>query len=190
MPVRPVCLRRRARVRRSPGRLRTAIRPPDDLPGFEEEALAASGRAAILQTGSCSIPTEAENMPSPRHLTRRGYRDERPAGPHSATADGHRPDRDARAGPRYPGAHVQRGQPRPQPSVLHEAERCLQCKKPTCMEGCPVRVNIPRFIELVAEGDLRGAAESLLGDNALPASPAASAPRRASAKAAACVAKG
>jgi len=49
-----------------------------------------------------------------------------------------------------------------------EAERCLQCKKPTCIEGCPVRVNIPRFIDLVAEGDLRGAAESLLDDNALP----------------------
>jgi glutamate synthase (NADPH/NADH) small chain len=49
-----------------------------------------------------------------------------------------------------------------------EAERCLQCKKPACIDGCPVRVNIPRFIDLVAEGDLRGAAESLLDDNALP----------------------
>jgi glutamate synthase (NADPH) small chain len=49
-----------------------------------------------------------------------------------------------------------------------EAERCLQCKNPVCIEGCPVRVNIPRFIDLVAEGDLRGAAESLLDDNALP----------------------
>jgi glutamate synthase (NADPH/NADH) small chain len=49
-----------------------------------------------------------------------------------------------------------------------EAERCLQCKNPQCIEGCPVRVNIPRFIDLVAEGDLRGAAESLLDDNALP----------------------
>jgi glutamate synthase (NADPH/NADH) small chain len=49
-----------------------------------------------------------------------------------------------------------------------EAERCLQCKNPTCIEGCPVRVNIPRFIDLVAEGDLRGAAESLLDDNPLP----------------------
>ncbi len=49
-----------------------------------------------------------------------------------------------------------------------EAERCLQCKNPLCIEGCPVRVNIPRFIDLVAEGDLHGAAESLLDDNALP----------------------
>jgi glutamate synthase (NADPH) small chain len=49
-----------------------------------------------------------------------------------------------------------------------EAERCLQCKNPKCIEGCPVRVNIPRFIDLVAQGDMRGAAESLLDDNALP----------------------
>jgi len=49
-----------------------------------------------------------------------------------------------------------------------EAERCLQCKNPLCIEGCPVRVNIPRFIDLVAGGDLKGAAESLLDDNALP----------------------
>ncbi|MGZ3588399.1 MAG: NADPH-dependent glutamate synthase [Candidatus Limnocylindrales bacterium] len=49
-----------------------------------------------------------------------------------------------------------------------EAERCLQCRNPKCIDGCPVRVNIPRFIDLVAEGDLHGAAESLLDDNALP----------------------
>ena len=49
-----------------------------------------------------------------------------------------------------------------------EAERCLQCPKPYCIEGCPVRVNIPRFIRLLREGDLPAAAESLLDDNALP----------------------
>jgi len=49
-----------------------------------------------------------------------------------------------------------------------EAERCLDCRNPRCIDGCPVRVNIPRFIQLVAEGDLKGAAESLLDDNALP----------------------
>lgn len=49
-----------------------------------------------------------------------------------------------------------------------EAERCLQCRNPTCIDGCPVRVNIPRFVDLVAEGNLKGAAESLLDDNALP----------------------
>ena len=49
-----------------------------------------------------------------------------------------------------------------------EAERCLQCKNPKCIDGCPVRVNIPRFIDLLRVGDMAGAADSLLDDNALP----------------------
>jgi glutamate synthase (NADPH/NADH) small chain len=49
-----------------------------------------------------------------------------------------------------------------------EADRCLQCKNPTCMDGCPVRVDIPGFIKLLQEGDVRGAARSMLTDNALP----------------------
>ena len=53
--------------------------------------------------------------------------------------------------------------------ALMEAQRCLQCKEPKCVAGCPVMVNIPRFIQFVADGDLPGAARSLLGDNALPA---------------------
>ena len=53
--------------------------------------------------------------------------------------------------------------------AMLEAQRCIQCKEPKCMAGCPVMVNIPRFIRFVAEGDLAAAAQSLLGDNALPA---------------------
>jgi glutamate synthase (NADPH/NADH) small chain len=49
-----------------------------------------------------------------------------------------------------------------------EAERCLQCKNPKCIDGCPVRVNIPRFIARLRDGDMAGAADSLLDDNALP----------------------
>jgi glutamate synthase (NADPH/NADH) small chain len=52
--------------------------------------------------------------------------------------------------------------------AMLEAERCLQCPKPYCIDGCPVRVNIPRFIRLLRDGDLPAAAESLLDDNALP----------------------
>ena len=52
--------------------------------------------------------------------------------------------------------------------ALLEAERCIQCKDPKCVQGCPVRVNIPRFIGHIAEGDLAAAAQSLLGDTALP----------------------
>ncbi len=53
--------------------------------------------------------------------------------------------------------------------ALMEAQRCIQCKEPKCMQGCPVMVNIPRFLEFIVEGDLPSAARSLFGDNALPA---------------------
>ena len=50
--------------------------------------------------------------------------------------------------------------------AMLEAERCLMCPKPYCVGGCPVSVNIPRFLKLLREGDLPGAADSLLDDNA------------------------
>lgn len=50
-----------------------------------------------------------------------------------------------------------------------EASRCLQCKKPKCIEGCPVGVKIPEFINLIAEGDFIAAAKKLKEDNSLPA---------------------
>jgi glutamate synthase (NADPH/NADH) small chain len=50
-----------------------------------------------------------------------------------------------------------------------EASRCLQCKKPKCIEGCPVGVKIPEFINLITEGDFIAAAKKLKEDNSLPA---------------------
>ncbi len=50
-----------------------------------------------------------------------------------------------------------------------EAARCLQCKKPGCVAGCPVGVDIPGFIDLIAEGDMTGAIRNLWSKNALPA---------------------
>jgi len=50
-----------------------------------------------------------------------------------------------------------------------EASRCLQCKKPKCIEGCPVGVKIPEFINLISEGDFIAAAKKLKEDNSLPA---------------------
>jgi glutamate synthase (NADPH/NADH) small chain len=57
----------------------------------------------------------------------------------------------------------------PEKVALLEAERCLLCKDPKCITGCPVSVNIPRFIELLSQGNLPEAAHCLLNDNALPA---------------------
>jgi len=50
-----------------------------------------------------------------------------------------------------------------------EATRCLQCRKPACVAGCPVEVDIPGFINLITEGDLTGAIRNLWAKNALPA---------------------
>ena len=50
-----------------------------------------------------------------------------------------------------------------------EAARCLQCKKPSCVTGCPVQVDIPGFIQLITEGDFTGAIRKIWGSNALPA---------------------
>ncbi len=50
-----------------------------------------------------------------------------------------------------------------------EAERCLNCKTRPCMNGCPVNVQIPEFIQLVKEGDYAGAYHKITETNALPA---------------------
>lgn len=50
-----------------------------------------------------------------------------------------------------------------------EAVRCLQCKKPACIEGCPVNVRIPQFIRHIADGDFAAAARTIKETNALPA---------------------
>jgi glutamate synthase (NADPH/NADH) small chain len=50
-----------------------------------------------------------------------------------------------------------------------EAARCLQCKKPACVAGCPVEVDIPGFIELISQGDITGSIRNLWSKNALPA---------------------
>jgi glutamate synthase (NADPH) small chain len=54
-------------------------------------------------------------------------------------------------------------------TAIAEAKRCIQCKKPGCVGGCPVDVDIPGFIKLIAEGDFIGAAHKLKATNALPA---------------------
>ncbi len=53
--------------------------------------------------------------------------------------------------------------------AILDAQRCLQCKKPTCMNGCPVEVKIIDFLKLVVEEDFLGAAKKIKEDNVLPA---------------------
>ncbi len=53
--------------------------------------------------------------------------------------------------------------------AVQEAQRCLQCKKAVCVDGCPVEINIPAFVQLIAEGDFIGAAKELKKNNSLPA---------------------
>ncbi|MCL2005523.1 MAG: NADPH-dependent glutamate synthase [Planctomycetaceae bacterium] len=50
-----------------------------------------------------------------------------------------------------------------------EAKRCIQCKKPKCVEGCPVGVQIPEFLKLVQEGNFAAATDKIKETNALPA---------------------
>lgn len=53
--------------------------------------------------------------------------------------------------------------------ALQEAERCLQCKKPTCIEGCPVEIDIPAFITYIQEKNFSAAIKKIKERNCLPA---------------------
>ncbi len=53
--------------------------------------------------------------------------------------------------------------------AMEEAKRCIMCKKPKCIAGCPVEVKIPEFIQLVADGKFSEAARKIKETNALPA---------------------
>lgn len=54
-------------------------------------------------------------------------------------------------------------------AAIEEAKRCLQCKKPSCMKGCPVEIDIPGFIGLLAQGKIDDAILKIKEKNSLPA---------------------
>ena len=56
-----------------------------------------------------------------------------------------------------------------QEEAMEEAQRCLGCKKPKCVEGCPVSINIPGFIEEIKEGKIEEAYKVIGLSSALPA---------------------
>ncbi|MFR3174492.1 MAG: dihydropyrimidine dehydrogenase, partial [Clostridium sp.] len=53
--------------------------------------------------------------------------------------------------------------------AVKEALRCLHCKNPQCIEGCPVSINIPEFINYIKENDIEGAAKEIAKYSSLPA---------------------
>ncbi|MDK2903509.1 MAG: glutamate synthase small chain [Clostridiales bacterium] len=53
--------------------------------------------------------------------------------------------------------------------AMKEAQRCIQCKRPFCVDGCPVHVQIPQFIKLITEGRFEDAAQKIKETNNLPA---------------------
>ncbi len=53
--------------------------------------------------------------------------------------------------------------------ALEEVKRCIDCKKPKCVSGCPVEIDIPGFISLIREKDYSGAARKVKESNILPA---------------------
>jgi len=54
-------------------------------------------------------------------------------------------------------------------AAVQEARRCLQCKKPHCIKGCPVNIDIPGFIDAIATEDFKQAIRIMKQDNLLPA---------------------
>ena len=53
--------------------------------------------------------------------------------------------------------------------AMNEAKRCIHCKNPACVSGCPVGIPIPEFLDQVAQGNIAAAYEILSNANALPA---------------------
>jgi len=52
--------------------------------------------------------------------------------------------------------------------AVEEASRCIQCKKPSCIDGCPVNIDIPGFIRAISEGNMPEAVRILKSKNSLP----------------------
>ncbi|MBN2357620.1 NADPH-dependent glutamate synthase [candidate division KSB1 bacterium] len=53
--------------------------------------------------------------------------------------------------------------------AVKEAQRCLQCRKAPCIAGCPVSIDIPKFIKMIEDGDFKGALAKIKERNMLPA---------------------
>jgi glutamate synthase (NADPH/NADH) small chain len=54
-------------------------------------------------------------------------------------------------------------------TAIEEAKRCIECQNPKCVGGCPVEIDIPAFLKLIAIGDMEGAIRKIKEKNSLPA---------------------
>jgi glutamate synthase (NADPH/NADH) small chain len=54
-------------------------------------------------------------------------------------------------------------------TAIEEAKRCIECQNPKCVGGCPVEIDIPAFLQLIANGDMEGAIRKIKEKNSLPA---------------------
>ena len=66
--------------------------------------------------------------------------------------------------------------------AIEEAKRCLECKHKPCVSGCPVNVQIPEFIKLIAEDNIEAAYNKIKETNSLPAVCGRVCPRKISVK--------
>ena len=69
--------------------------------------------------------------------------------------------------------------------AMNEAKRCIHCKNPACVSGCPVGIPIPEFLDQVAQGTSLPPMRSCPTPTPCPPSPAGCAPRKISARASA-----
>ncbi len=79
----------------------------------------------------------------------------------------HMPELEPEIRVKHQDREVNRGLTLAQASL--EATRCMDCVNPTCIEGCPVSINIPKFIKYIENGEILSAAATLKETNALPA---------------------
>lgn len=77
------------------------------------------------------------------------------------------PSRDPQERTKYQDKEVNLGLE--ETSAMKEASRCMDCVNPTCIEGCPVSINIPKFIKNIERGEFLEAAKALKETSALPA---------------------
>lgn len=120
-------------------------------------SLTVESDGAGLRASTCELPVPAATVPGPRIPKNiKTIPPERAPMPHQAPEVRAHNFQEVALGLDLAGA-------------LHEAERCLRCKKPRCVPGCPVGIDIPGFIAALQEKDVERSYRILKSTNALPA---------------------